>query len=541
MFFSVPVFAIDDACDPDEQDCSEEDRVQEPNRNIYPYKPFTSQYIDSRLTAIYESPNYISNLFEMDRRSLNLKNAAVQPWGGPYWPLFQGMVANTYQDKDYSTFIRTAIQNLSWERNVRDFKKRAQEVYPRIYDLSEKELAKLAPSEKYDLLLGDTSFDLTKRIWDYAETWGNEKRFGFLSAIDLPAGYRVAKTNKGIKSWEGICHGWAAASGHSPRPEKTVVVTLPNGKKLPFYPNDLKALQSIMWANSTIQSNVIFEGGRCNKKKPVKDKYGRYIDVEKDRDDSEITPRCADVHPGIFHMSMVNVMGVDGRSFIIDKNSTADVANQPVSGYEITYFNPKTGKTGLLQQSMLRRDQYQIDDPFASSRNQESVYIVGVNVALKYTDWEKPVKKVTNNEKDDKIVVIEFNYDLELDYRGNIVGGQWRVKKDGSPSKESTHQPDFFWVVPRDWKNYFQKIPNLPEWNFAGGALPPKEFGPAARGAHSFMFEESERYFGYSPMCPSFPIDDPNGAPIMVKCEFRFPKPQPLINVVEKLVEESRK
>lgn len=538
--------AYDNACDPLDQDCSDVERVSDPNKSIYPFRPLTSEQIESKMSAIFEGQAYVSNLFEMEQRGLKKANTRIQPWGGSYWPLYQGMVGNTYQDKDYRTYIRTPGVFLSWEKNMRDFKKRAQEVYPRIYDLSEKELAKLAPSEKYDLLLGDTSFDLTKRIWNYAETWGYEKRFGFLSAIDLPPGYKVAGTNEGIQSWEGICHGWSVAAGHSPRPEKTVYVTLPNGKRMPFYPNDMKALLSLMWASSTIQSNVIFEGGRCNMKKPVKDKYGRYIDTEKDRDDSSISPRCADVHPGVFHLAMVNVLGIEGRSFVVDKTAEAAVANQPVSGYEFSYFNPKTGRHGSLEKSLITREKYGKNDPFASSRNPDSTYIIGVQVKLKYTDWENPLKKVTNTAKDDKIKDFKFNYDLELDSSGKIVGGQWRVEKDGSELTEetkslTTHQPDFFWVVPRDWKNYFQKLPNLPEWNFAQSTLPPREYAPAARGAHSFVFEESERYFGYSPMCPAFPVGDPQGKPIMVKCEFKFPKPQPLINVIDKLVEESRK
>jgi CheY-like chemotaxis protein len=116
---------------------------------------------------------------------------------------------------------------------------------------------------------------------------------------------------------------------------------------MPFFPNDIKALVSLMWAHSTIQSNVIFEGNRCNKKNPDKDKYGRYIDVTIDRDDTTLLPRCADVHPGILHVSMVNLLGIEGRSFVVDHNPTAAIANQPVSGYELYYFNPKDGKEGL--------------------------------------------------------------------------------------------------------------------------------------------------------------------------------------------------
>ena len=109
----------------------------------------------------------------------------------------------------------------------------------------------------------------------------------------------------------------------------------------------------------------------------------------------------------------------------------------------------------------------------------------------------------------------------------------------------STKQPDYFWVAPRDWKNYFAPIGGLPKWDFSKSTLPPQEFAPAARAAHAFVYEESKRFFvdaegkPLSPRCPAFPMN--GGAPIQVDCEFRYPRPQPLINVVEKLVEESRK
>ncbi len=540
---TTPTFAqtAEDDCDPEYQDCSSPGSIKEPVQSIYPYKPHSTEHIKSRLNAIYEGSNYISNIYEMERRGLNKARTKVQPWGGSYWPLHQGMIANTYQDRDYDVFIFSPRRSFGWKKNVRDGKKRNKKVYPKIWELDEEELAELAPSEKYDLLLGDTSFDLTNRIWNYAEKWGNEKKWGFLSAIELPDGYRIPKSNDLMALWEGICHGWAVAAGHHPRPEKTVYVRLPNGKQMPFYPNDIKALLSLTWANSTIQSNVIFEGNRCNKKNPDKDKYGRYIDTELDRDDATLQPRCADVHPGIFHLSMVNLIGVDGRSFVVDINPKAAIANQPVSSYEIEYYNPMTGEEGNLRSSAISVREYGDKDNFAVSRNPETTHIVGANVVLNYVDWEYPRKAETNSVADDKVSKIEFRYDLELNAKGEIIGGQWRVSKKARRRNVigSTDQPDFFWVVPRDWKNYFRPVSGLPEWNFNQSTLPPKEFAVAAKVAHSFVYEESARYFGVSPQCPVFPVD--GGSPIKVDCEFKYPRPQPLIQVVEKLLEESRR
>src|SRR5690606_16669173 len=111
---------IDD-CDEETQDCSTPGSIQEPVKVIYPYKPFTTERMTERLTALYEGNNYISNVYELERRGLNKANTKVQPWGGSFWPLNQGMIANNYQDKDYSTYILTLRKHIDWKRNVSDY------------------------------------------------------------------------------------------------------------------------------------------------------------------------------------------------------------------------------------------------------------------------------------------------------------------------------------------------------------------------------------------------------------------------------------
>jgi hypothetical protein len=529
-------------CNPEITNC-ETIALSDQFKNIYPFRPMATEDIKSRVTRLTENEKFLWDIREITKRGLTQANTKVQPWGGSFWPLIQGQVANPYQEKDFSVLhgAFNGLEVTSWKYNFNKFKKRQSTIHSTIYDLSEKELALLAPSEKYDLLLGDTNFDLTNKIWNYASTWAAKKKWGFLSSIDLPAGYRIPEASSFLALWEGICHGWAVAAGHYDRPEKTVWVTLPNNKKMPFYPTDLKALISLMWANSTVQDSVIVEGLRCNRKMPKKDKFGRYIDVELDKDDKSPLPRCADVHPAVYHASIVNILGIEGRSFVVDKSAKASIANQPVSGYEYTYFNPKTGKDGALEDSTLSVDEYN-DDPFKKARNADTRFIVGVSMTLKYIDWEDPIMHETNSPSDDKISNFKFNYDLELDEEYKIIGGQWRVKKNGDARllKNQTHQPDFFWVVPRDYKKYFQPMSGLPDWDFTKTNLPPKEYGIAAKNAHSFIYQMTKEY-GWNEKCPVFPIKRGHGEIKKVDCEFKYPRPQPLINVVNKLLEESRK
>jgi hypothetical protein len=531
-------------CDPTESDCTNgESRIKEPRTDIYPYKPFSTEEMRSKIERMTENKNFLWDIREMERRGLNRANTRVQPWGGSFWPLIGGGVANTYQNKDQTIFITTPLQNVLWQKNFKDWKKRKENVYPKIYDLDEKELAKLAPSEKYDLILGDTSFDLTHKVWNFVERWGSGKKWEFLTKIELPDGYRIPDASKLMAIWEGICHGWALGAGYTPRPEKTFFVTLPNGKKMAVYPNDVKALASLMWANSNIQDNVLFEGNRCNKKNPDKDKFGRFIDTEVDQNDTTVLPRCADVHPGIFHTTLVNVMGVEGRPIVLDHNPKYPIANQPVGGYELEYFNPKDGKTGPLSTAMISKSEYGDKDMYKPNRNSDYEYVVGVSMTIKYIDWELPKKHVSNTPADDTVVDYKFNYDLEIDAKGKIVGGQWRVTRKGGSGvfKQSTNQPDYFWLAPRDWKKFFQQVPGLSKWDDRSMQLPQADWKEAAKTAHSFQYEESAKYYGVSPTCTVFPIDKDRGGPLKVPCEFRYPKPQPLIQVVDKLIEMARR
>lgn len=516
-------------------------------KSIYPWVPMETSELNKRLVYLTENPNFVSNLKQMDQMGLTQRDTKVQPWGGSFWPLLQGMVANNYQAKEFSsrssditrhigTYFLKTRENTSWKYNYKQWEKRKEKLYPRIDGLTEKELAELAPSEKYDLLMGDKNLTLTNIIWDYTAKRGEDKKIPFLKSIEIPEGYKVGDESKWMAFWEGICHGWAPAAGHYPRPEKTVWVTLADGKRMPFYPNDLKALISLLFANNDLQTDIRFEGLRCDDKKPDKDAYGRYIDKKIYKGNSVHTPNCADVHPGVMHVAIANVLGIEGRSFIFDKDPTAPVANQPASGYELTYFNPQTGKDGSLEQSMVPVWVFP-EDPFKTARNSQTRSIVGIEMKLKYIDWENLVYEENNSSADDKVKDSKFIYDLELDARGNIVGGQWRVRKDSKKAgigSSGVNQPDFFWIIPKDYKKHIQPEPGLPKWDFAKSTIPPQEYGPVAISKLYRLNQPRSRE------CQVEPIRG-RGQAIDVPCITQEPGPQPLVHVIDTLVRESRR
>src|SRR5690606_33197624 len=129
----------------------------------------------------------------------------------------------------------------------------------KIFSMSQRDLDKLSPSEKYDLLLGDFNFGLTKQ--EKAEV------------------KQAMRNDDGeIPYWFGLCHGWAAASYMESEPGEKAAVLSPDGLLLNFYSADLKALFSRHYSDAKVRTNFI--GGRCNEQKVKRDAQGRVLQPE---------------------------------------------------------------------------------------------------------------------------------------------------------------------------------------------------------------------------------------------------------------------
>src|SRR5262249_50319012 len=148
-----------------------------------------------------------------------------------------------------------------------------------------------------------------------------------------------------VETWMGICHGWSPAAFMIARPTNAITVVAADGKTpITFYPSDIKALSSQLWANNPADSRFI--GGRCNVKKPKVDSVGRIIDQD-----------CFDTNPGTWHLAVVNQIGIGKRSFVLDVTYDYEVWNQPARKYSYVYFNPQTLKpVGKLQDAIVAID-----------------------------------------------------------------------------------------------------------------------------------------------------------------------------------------
>jgi hypothetical protein len=332
----------------------------------------------------------ITSLAEAREKNLISSQTKIDLWSGSYWPVYQGSLAVRYRDPQFMSLMETSAQ---WDK----FRELSFRTPLKSYTGREN---LLSPAEKYDLLVGDSEMSLTKYSWELGE-----------------------KNNAGgkVKTWRGICDGWASASQKMPRPVRAITLQTPTAYPVTFYPEDIKALGSLMYARS--QGPVLFMGKRCP---------NRVLGV--------FTGGCAQTNPATFHRALLNRVGLMGKSFIADISPGGEVWNYPVKSYRGTYFN-------VFNQTE-SQDFIEVMESFSekktrfrksSSRDPRTVWIVGVKMEVKFQDMRDPNLLQTDSKDQDKILDKTFIYDLELDSNFNVIGGE----------SISKNLPDFVWA-PKD-------------------------------------------------------------------------------------------
>ncbi|MDC1174999.1 hypothetical protein OAT67_06375 [Bacteriovoracaceae bacterium] len=354
------------------------------------YKQLYNQFNDPGI--IIGSNNYVRNINELDKLNWFKHTLKNRPWSDDYWPIYKGILGNRYADPmfaykeswiDYFDYFEAyPVSNMSFE----DFNESSRMI---------------SPSEKYDLLLGLEKGTLTQSMWKQ--------------------GKEYYERNGEVETWMGICHGWAPASFMEQRPKKSVVLNSFKGaNKLKFFPADIKGLSSYTWSNSSFQT--LFMGQRCNEKRP-EGKDGRIL-----------SPECFDVNPGSLHLVTLNLLSGQDSSFVLDATYDYEVWNQPVFAYSFVYFNLITGKESKDWKEVrtLKKD---YKDPYGAYRSKQAKYIVGVRMEIEYAVENSPVPREYDSADWDSSMTSAYEYDLEIDRNGLIIGGEWH---------ETLH-PDFLW------------------------------------------------------------------------------------------------
>ena len=387
-----------------------------------PFEIQSAPATNDRVENLVELPTIMRSLREMEENQLTTQELKRRPWSDSYWPMNRGMTGVRYADPSFPA-------SNDWSRNFEYISR-----FPAQRMLAEGHEDNLAPSEKYDFLMGDTDFTLTQGSWS------------------------SAKDREKVEIWPGICDGWSASAIFDDEPVRTIAFKTDDGRKLRFFPSDIKGLSSLLWAKGNYLTK--FLGARCTIKNPPTDEVGRTI-----------APECLDSNPGTWHLAVVNQLGVAKRSLIIDATYDYEIWNYPVWKYEYSYFNPQTLQTyDHWRDAVVPYDRFKIDK-FRKYRSPQTKYVAGISMVVSYMVENMPSHREGSLSTSKSV---HYIYDLELDSNLSIVGGEWYVNR----------HPDFIWVPQvgaRAVSSEDGTLGDPAEWS--GDGLPPSKWTQASRNA----------------------------------------------------------
>lgn len=309
-------------------------------------------------------------------------------WSETYWPSNVGGIAYRWSHPDpqpfrYQLYKKDELKKMKLE-----------------------ELSRLSPAELYDIAMGDYNYTLTR------------KTLGRFSTRDL--------------WWEGICHGWSQASTNYPEPAK-VLVTNPDGIKVPFGSSDVKGLLAMHEAYN-YGGKFSFTGRRCKVNGKVEgegDNRDHFPNPPSPEDAN--TPDCKDVNAGAFHVVISNMLGIHGRGFVADVDRFNDVWNQPITSYQSSV----TGEEAISELDNSIGIARRVRVKMTMTYGEELKFFTPALGATGIRNFvsKEPVTGTVHQEFRHK----SYEYILELDEGGKIIGGTWITET----------RPDFLWMYER--------------------------------------------------------------------------------------------
>lgn len=337
--------------------------------------------------------------------SLPLKGSLADKrmgWSESYWPSNKGGIAYRWNHPD-----------------PRPFKFRLH-TKQELLRMSEKELSQLSPAELYDITNNDYNYTLTRST--------------------------LNKYNTRDLWWEGICHGWAQAASHYPEPAP-VVVTNADGIKVPFGSSDVKALLAMHEAYN-FGGKSAFVGIRC--------KASGKVPGEGDERDSNPHPPlpevansadCRDVNAGAFHVVISNMLGLFGKGFVADIDRYGDVWNQPITNYETEVV----GEEPVTPHHRSNRIERRIRVNLKMTYGEELKFWTPELEAAGHRNFVSKLPALGSERQ--KYLSKSYSYIVELDYYGNVIGGEWITDT----------RPDFLWMFERsrEFRNRPVPLANL--------------------------------------------------------------------------------
>jgi hypothetical protein len=310
-------------------------------------------------------------------------------WSETYWPSNVGGIAYRWNSKNPQPFKYKLLTR--------------QEVLA----ATQEQLSELSPAELYDIAMGDYNYTLTKKV--------------------------LKSTSPKELWWEGICHGWSQAASNYPEPAPVVVVNK-DGVKVPFGSSDVKGLLSLHDANNS-KGFFVRVGDRCDVRGKVKGEESPEdgpISPPSERDANK--PKCSDVNAGAYHVVISSMIGINSQGFVADVDRFNDVWNQPVKEYasEVVGSEPVSdaeAKTGVksklrVKTKMIYGEELDFYTPELEAEGE--VHFVS----------KEPVSNTIHEKTRFKV----YEYILELDVNGKIIGGSWITET----------RPDMLWTKKKD-------------------------------------------------------------------------------------------
>jgi hypothetical protein len=209
----------------------------------------------------------------------------VIPWSETYWPSKQGSINVRWNQPTPEGFKYTSPRADEVARMTRD------------------ELARLSPSEKYDIYMGRYDYPLKEEV----------------KGIATPS----------ARWWSGVCDGWSTAAIQYAEPMAVDApsVTNPN-VVVPFAASDIKGLMSYSAARHfQVESKQV--GSKCTGIGKI---FGGGA--------------CSDINAGALHVILANQIGVKKQGFIVERDPGNQIWNQPVYGFKFTKMGSAQSKDG---------------------------------------------------------------------------------------------------------------------------------------------------------------------------------------------------
>ncbi len=312
-------------------------------------------------------------------------------WSETYWPSNKGGIAYRWNHPDPQPF--------KYHMNTKE----------ELKAMSQTQLSQLSPAELYDIAQGDYNYTLTK------------KTLSKFSPRDL--------------WWEGICHGWSQAAANYPEPAP-VTITNRDGIQVPFGSSDVKGLLAMHEAFNYGGTSG-FVGKRCAVRGKVpgeEDPRDGQIPVPSREDYN--SPACSDVNAGAFHVVVANMIGIYSRSFVADIDRLNDIWNQPIYGYA----SQVKGEETVTPEDRMQGIERKVRVATQFTYGEELQFWTPERAATGQQNFvsKEPVSGTVHQEFRHK----DYEYVLELDGAGRIIGGEWITET----------RPDFMWIYERSAK-----------------------------------------------------------------------------------------